>query len=161
MGRCSLDSGWLDLLLFGAAQLGEVDLNGWDMAVKSQRIARTGVLGLQRALLRAVLGALVALAVGPVGIAMAAAPTVTEIAPESGTTAGGTSVTIKGSGFVTGATVTIGGVEATVMPVISETEITATTPAGSAGPAGVVVEDLNGISEGGPSITYFAPPTVT
>ena len=41
------------------------------------------------------------------------APTVTAISPNAGTTLGGTSVTITGTGFATGATVTIGGTAAT------------------------------------------------
>jgi len=111
-----------------------------------------------RDLAQAIAIALAGLACGPVGIAMAAAPTVASITPESGTTAGGTLVTIKGSGFVTGATVTIGGVEATEVFVVPETEITAKTPAAPAGTDDVVVSDINGTSSGGPSYTYVAPP---
>jgi IPT/TIG domain/Bacterial Ig-like domain len=110
---------------------------------------------LRRALLRAILGALAAVAVGPVGVAMAE-PVVVSIEPSSGPTAGGTPVKITGSGFVTGATVSIGGTEAADPFVVSETEITATTPEGPAGPAEVVVDDLNGISTGGPSFTFMA-----
>ncbi len=106
---------------------------------------------------RALLGALVALAIGPVGTAMAE-PLVSSVEPNSGPTAGGTSVTIKGSGFVTGATVTVGGVEATEVFVVPETEITAKTPAAPAGTDEVVVSDINGTSSGGPSYTYVAPP---
>ena len=111
----------------------------------------------QRALLRAILGALVVVAVGPVGIAMAE-PVVSSIEPESGSTAGGTAVVIKGMGFETGATVTIDGVEATEVFVFPETEITAKTPAAPAGPDEVVVSDINGTSSGGPLYTYVAPP---
>ncbi len=89
-----------------------------------------------------------------------APPTVTSIAPSSGPTAGGTLVTIKGSGFVTGATVTIGS-EATEVFVVSETEIMARTAATAAGSDEVVVSDLNGTSSGGPSFTYLAPPALT
>jgi len=110
-------------------------------------------------------GALVALAVGPVGIAMAEAPTVTEINPISGTTLGGTEVTINGTGFVLPAKVMIGGVEATPVEVVLlslGTEIKATTAAHAAGEATVVVEDINGSSTGGPTYTYVTPPpTVT
>src|SRR5207253_10334456 len=41
------------------------------------------------------------------------APTVTSVSPSSGSTAGGTSVTITGAYFATGATVTVGGAAAT------------------------------------------------
>src|SRR6185295_7336602 len=41
------------------------------------------------------------------------APTVASVSPASGSTSGGTTVTIGGTGFVTGAVVTVGGVPAT------------------------------------------------
>ncbi|MEA2313805.1 MAG: hypothetical protein QOI03_497, partial [Solirubrobacteraceae bacterium] len=83
-------------------------------------------------------------------------PTVASITPTSGTTTGGTAVKIKGTGFVTGATVTIGS-EATSVTVLSATEITATTAATAAGSDEVVVSDVNGTSSGGPSFTYVTP----
>jgi hypothetical protein len=67
-----------------------------------------------------------------------AAPTVTSISPASGPTAGGTSITITGTGFISGTTVTIGGNDASDVSV-SATSITATTPAGADGPQDVVV----------------------
>jgi hypothetical protein len=98
------------------------------------------------------------LAVGSVGVAMAEPPpTVTSINPESGPTAGGTPVTITGSGFVSPATVAIGSA-ASAVEVISETEIKATTAATTVGPAEVVVSDASGTSNGGPKYTYIAPP---
>ena len=84
-------------------------------------------------------------------------PTVTSITPSSGTAEGGTSVTITGSGFLLGATVTIGS-EASEVFVLSATEITATTAATAPGSDEVVVTDANGTSTGGPSYTYVAPP---
>ena len=66
-------------------------------------------------------------------------------------------MTIKGSGFVSGATVTIGNA-ATAVNVVSATEITAVTAAAAAGSDEVVVTDANGTSTGGPSYTYVAPP---
>ena len=86
---------------------------------------------------------------------------VTSVTPTSGSTLGGTAVTINGSGFLAGATVTIGNA-ATSVNVVSETEITASTPATAAGSYEVVVTDANGTSTGGPSYTYFVapPPTV-
>jgi hypothetical protein len=114
------------------------------------------------------LAAFVVIVWAPAGLAVAdpllTAPTVTSIAPESGLTAGGAPVTITGAGFLEGATVTIGGVEATEVSVVSETELTAKAPAGSAGPDEVVVSDINGPSTGGPLYTYVSPlvpPTVT
>jgi len=61
------------------------------------------------------------------------------ISPVSGPAAGGTSVTITGTGFVTGAAVTFGGTAATGVNVASATSITATTPAHAAGVVDVVV----------------------
>jgi hypothetical protein len=86
-------------------------------------------------------------------------PAVTSIEPTGGTPAGGTAVKIKGSGFLAGATVKIGNA-ATSVDVVSETEITAKTPATAAGPDEVVVTDVNGTSTGGPSYTYGTAPTV-
>jgi subtilisin family serine protease len=88
-----------------------------------------------------------------------APPTVISIEPTSGTTLGGTSVTIKGKGFLKGSTVTIGSA-ATSVVVVSATEITATTAAGAAGPDEVIVSDTNGTSSAGPKYTYVAPAMV-
>ncbi len=94
-----------------------------------------------------------------------APPSVESITPNQGPTAGGTPVTIKGTGFVEGATtVTIGGTKATpveVVPGSLGTEIKTTTPGRAAGEASVVVEDSNGTSTGGPTYTYIAPPLIT
>ena len=80
-------------------------------------------------------------------------PNVTSIEPSAGTTAGGTKVTIKGSGFLAGATVKIGS-SATAVEVVSETEIKAKTAATAAGPQEVKVSDVNGGSSLGPTYTY-------
>lgn len=61
-----------------------------------------------------------------------AAPAVASIAPATGPTSGGTPITITGSGFENGATVTIGGIAATNVQVVSSTQLTATTPVGPA-----------------------------
>ena len=55
--------------------------------------------------------------------------TATSISPNFGPVTGGTNVTIAGSGFVAGATVTVGGVAATNVIVASTSSITATVPA--------------------------------
>jgi hypothetical protein len=56
-------------------------------------------------------------------------PAITAVAPMSGTTAGGTSVTITGTGF-TGATAVLFGFKpATGVTVVSDTQITAVSPA--------------------------------
>jgi hypothetical protein len=74
------------------------------------------------------------------------APTVTAIAPPSGSVNGGTAVTISGTNFVSGASVTLGGTAATNVSVVSGTSITATTPAHAAGAVNVVVANSSGQS---------------
>jgi hypothetical protein len=64
---------------------------------------------------------------------------VTSIGPVSGPIAGGTAVTIKGSGFAAGATVSIGGVAASGVVVGGSTSLTAVTGAHATGLADVVV----------------------
>ena len=91
--------------------------------------------------------------------AAAPAPTVSAVNPTSGPTAGGTSVTISGTGFGAGATVKFGGTAATGVVVNNSTTITATTPAHAAGPVDVVVTNSNGQSGSKTSaFTYTAPP---
>jgi phosphatidylinositol-3-phosphatase len=71
--------------------------------------------------------------------ASAAPPSVSGITPNSGSTAGGTSVTINGSNFVSGATLSIGGTAASNVSFVNSTTLTATTPAHAAGTVNVVV----------------------
>jgi hypothetical protein len=73
----------------------------------------------------------------------APAPTVTAVSPALGPSAGGTSITITGTGFVAGAGVTVGGVAATSVSVVSATSITAVTPAGTPGLAVVTVTNAD------------------
>jgi Glycosyl hydrolases family 16/IPT/TIG domain len=71
------------------------------------------------------------------------APTVSAISPNTGTVNGGTAVTVTGTGFLSGAAVTIGGAAATGVTVVSSTSITAKTPAHAAGAADVVVKNTD------------------
>jgi hypothetical protein len=82
-------------------------------------------------------------------------PTVTAISPNSGTTAGGTTVTITGTNFASGAAVTFGGVAATSVTVVSDTTLRAVTPAHIAGVVDVrvTVGALSATSPGG--FTYI------
>src|SRR6476646_9138463 len=100
-------------------------------------------------------------------------PTVTEVTPSSGTTAGGTAVTIKGT-KLTGATevkyvataVVCAGTVATCK-VESATEIKATTPAHAAGVVDIRVKTPGGESAVNAPADHFtfetpvSPPTVT
>ncbi|HEY5985354.1 MAG TPA: IPT/TIG domain-containing protein [Streptosporangiaceae bacterium] len=56
---------------------------------------------------------------------------VTGVSPRSGPAAGGTTVTISGSGFTDAGAVDFGGTRAVSMTVDSDTQITATSPAGT------------------------------
>ena len=96
------------------------------------------------------------------GFTYVVAPTVSSVSPNSGSTLGGTAVTITGTNFAAGATVTFGGTAATNVVVVNSTTITATTPAGSAGAVTVTV--TNPGSQSGSltnGFTYVVVPTVT
>src|SRR5207245_1731000 len=88
---------------------------------------------------------------------------VTSIVPTSGPTGGGTSVTITGTNFLTGATVSFGGTAATGVTVNSATSITATSTAHGAGTVDVQVTTAGGTSPtvAGDQFTYLAAPTVS
>jgi hypothetical protein len=91
-----------------------------------------------------------------------AAPTISSVSPASGPTAGGTVITITGTGFVSGATVRVNGVAATGVTFLSATQVRATTPAGTAGARAVQVTNPDGQSVSlANAFTYVAPPTVT
>jgi IPT/TIG domain. len=73
-------------------------------------------------------------------------PIVTAVSPAIGSTAGGTVVTITGSGFNTGLSVQIGGTNATNVNVLSANLATAVTPPGVAGVVNAVVKSASGNS---------------
>jgi hypothetical protein len=88
-------------------------------------------------------------------------PTVTSVSPDGGPVAGGTSVTIVGTGFVPGAVVEFGSQHAASVTVVSSTRILATAPAaGSAGVVRMHVRTAGGSSTQAVSYAY-GPPTVT
>ena len=79
------------------------------------------------------------------GAAAPSAPLLYSVAPASGASAGGTTITVGGLNFITSAsTVSIGGVDCTSNTVLSGTTMTAVTPAGSLGTAGLQVTTPNG-----------------
>ncbi len=92
-----------------------------------------------------------------------AAPTVTAVAPTSGPAGGGTAITITGTNFVAGSTVTVGGTAATGVAFLNATTITANTPAHAAGIADVVVTTPGGSSaiSAADNFTYIAAPRVS
>jgi hypothetical protein len=92
------------------------------------------------------------------------APAITGIAPSSGPLAGGTSVTITGSGFTGATKVSFGAVAATSFNVVSATQITAVSPAQAAGSHYIVVTGPGGTSAlvGAAIFTYKPPaPAIT
>lgn len=88
-------------------------------------------------------------------------PTVTSISPASGPLAGGTTVTITGSGFSGATAVTFGATVASGFTVNSATSITATSPAGS-GTVDIRVSTIGGTSttSAADQFTYAAAPSV-
>lgn len=90
----------------------------------------------------------------------AVAPTLTSVAPASGTTEGGTTVALTGTDFAPTATVKVDGVDATSVVVVSSTLITAVTPAHAPGAVNVDVTNPDGLSATLSSgYTYVAPVT--
>ena len=66
-------------------------------------------------------------------------PVLASISPSSAVNTGGVTITLTGTGFTEGATVTIGGQVCTSVVVISSTSITCVTPAGTTGSASIIV----------------------
>ncbi|MGO9113900.1 MAG: IPT/TIG domain-containing protein [Thermoguttaceae bacterium] len=87
-------------------------------------------------------------------------PTVTGISPVSGYTTGGTSVTITGTGFAGETAVDFGTIAATSVIVNSATQITAISPAETAGSVDVTVTSFGGTSTTSSvdKFTYVVPP---
>jgi hypothetical protein len=83
--------------------------------------------------------------------------TVTGVSRASGLTTGGESITITGSGFSGGSapTVSLGGTAATAVTVVSDTTITATTPARAAGTVDVTVSRDGGTGTRAGAYTYL------
>ena len=95
----------------------------------------------------------------PMPSAIAATPTIISVSPSVGPLSGGTTITITGTGFVSGETVTVGGVNATNVTYISATSITSVTPSGSAGAADVMITQPTfetAIATG--AFTFVTPP---
>jgi hypothetical protein len=71
-------------------------------------------------------------------------PTVTSVSPNTGSTGGGTTVTITGANFLAGAVVLFGTASAPTVTIDSATQIQAVTPANAAGAVNVVVQNPDG-----------------
>jgi hypothetical protein len=110
--------------------------------------------------------ALTFVVVQPDAIAAPITTTITSVSPAFGPAAGGTSVTITGSGFTGASGVAFGSTPATTFHVVSNTSITATSPAGT-GTVDVSVTTPSGSSSPtatdqftyGPAVTSISPTT--
>ncbi len=95
-------------------------------------------------------------------VSLTTPPAVTAVAPATGPETGGTTVTITGTGFTFATAVTFGGVNATAFVINSDTQITATAPAGT-GTVQVAVTTVAGTSAdtAADDYVYVAAPAVT
>jgi IPT/TIG domain-containing protein/PASTA domain-containing protein len=95
----------------------------------------------------------------PVSVQETLQPGVSGVAPASGSTGGGTKLTITGHDFSGATAVDFGSTPAKSFTVNSDTSITAIAPAGAAGPADVTVTTPGGQSPTSASgrFTYSAP----
>jgi hypothetical protein len=71
--------------------------------------------------------------------AQTSVPPAISLDPASGPAAGGTNVTIKGTGFTPDTKVTFGGLDATAVKFVDAATVVATTPAHAAGPVDVTI----------------------
>src|SRR5262249_3438997 len=92
-----------------------------------------------------------------------APPIINSISPIAGSVDGGTSVTILGDGFTNASSVKFGSTAASPYTVNSDTQITVTSPAQSAGTVDISVTTVGGTSAATPSdqFTYVLAPVVT
>lgn len=90
-------------------------------------------------------------------------PSVTSVAPAAGPSAGGTAITIAGSGFASGAGVAIGGAACSAVTRVNATTLTAVTPRAPAGVGGalpVTVTNPGGASGSLGGAYTFVPTSV-
>jgi large repetitive protein len=88
------------------------------------------------------------------------APTVASLTPSFGPAAGGTSVTIDGTGFTGATVVDFGTTAATNLTFVSDTELTVDSPAGT-GTVDVTVTTPSGTSSTSPDDLFTYGPTVS
>ena len=87
------------------------------------------------------------------------APTVTSVSPASGSTGGGTLVTVNGCGFNGATSVSFGATPGSGVTVVSDFQITAVTPAEAAGITDVTVTTPSGTSAtSAADLFQFTPP---
>lgn len=89
---------------------------------------------------------------------VSAAPVISSISPVAGTVDGGTIVTVTGTGFVAGSSVTFGGTNAASVSFVSSTKLTAVAPIRAAGKVSLVVRPPSGaVSNSFSGYTYTLP----
>ena len=88
-------------------------------------------------------------------------PTITKVTPATGSTAGGTAVTITGTNFTLVQTVKFGAATATSFTVTNVTTIKAVAPSGLAGKVAVVVTTPGGMTTKATAFTYVIPPILS
>ncbi|MCE1174500.1 MAG: IPT/TIG domain-containing protein [Propionibacteriales bacterium] len=100
-------------------------------------------------------------AVTPSAADAVAKPKITKVSPKTGSTKGGTTVTITGSGFVKVKKVTVGGVKATKVKVLSSKKLRFRTPAHAAGKVTITITTAKGKVTKKSAFTYKKPATPT
>lgn len=95
----------------------------------------------------------------PIPFYYVGAPFKQTLSPTSGSTAGGETITINGTGLASATSVAFGANSVTPT-VVSDGQITAVAPAGTAGSVSVTVTTAGGTNNG-LSYTYIAAPTLT
>lgn len=88
-------------------------------------------------------------------------PTLTNINPRNGATAGGAVAVIRGTGFLPNETSFTLGAAAAIATIESADAATITTPPGTHGPATLAVTTPGGTATAADAYRYFAPPVVT
>ena len=110
-----------------------------------------------RTLIRAIICCIVpclAMVVTP-AFAQAGVPTVTSVSPSQGPTAGGTIVTITGSGFTAGTAVIFNRIAATNVQVLDASHLTVTTPPLGSGPFATALAAVRVSNASGAAYTEF------
>lgn len=125
--------------------------------MKSRLLFRVFTVPLSALLLAVALQAL------PLKASADTAPVVSGVSPAAGPLSGGTTVTISGSGFTGATAVDFGGIAAKAFTVVSDSRITAWSPAQAAGLEDVTVTTADGQSATVPAdqFSYDAIPVIT
>ena len=87
-------------------------------------------------------------------------PSVTSVSPTQGSLLGGTVITITGTGLAATSGVTVGGTACTNLLVLSPTQVRATTPPGTVGPASITLTTPAGMGLASTPF-YYAMQSVT